>query len=525
MQRWSISSSILLGGGYCVAVLLLDWLSNIGLYRGLGVTPWTPASGLAVAFSYFFGLQAALPIALAEILVLVFTSAVPMRAPSSALVVVSSTVVWLAGGEALRRLPDFEPRMGTVQAVGGLIVVGLCQAVAISCCYLLALWTSGLVDGGNAFPIAWRLVVGHLVGILVVAPLPMMLRSGLRVPKTTFVRLLQGLTLFLTLWVIFQYRAASAYQLFYLLFLPLLWVALRDGIFGSAIMLNLAQVGIIIGSQMRTDIDPGTGSLQILMIALALTGLLVGAVVTERQAAGQRLRDQQAALGRALRLRSAGETAAAIAHQINQPITAISTYASVVRDALERNDRELARSSLEKLSAECDRAAAVTRSIRDLVKQGTLSKSAVRIQELAEATRKVHAAECAELDITLAVEAPAGLPPVPADPVQLEQAFDNLVTNSVESIRDAGRGSSIRIAVSVKDAECIIEVEDDGPGFAPGLEDLATTPFMTTKHNGSGLGLAIARSVAEAHGGSLAIINRSSGALVRLRLPTSGTVT
>ncbi len=522
MPRWFPGSYWILAVSYCLTAVALDWLSNIGLYRGLGVTPWTPASGLAVAFAYIFGARGVFPIAVGELLSLAITNKAGFSVSVALLLAIATTATWMVGGMILRNMPEFEPRLGSVQSLMRLMMVAVAQSIVGSVFYFAALWGSDLIPRAALFPITWRLLVGHVVGILVVAPLPLMVHAGWRLPRPTPLRLLQIIVLIAALWIVFNYRAATAYQLFYLLFLPLLWIALRDGIGGAAVMLNIAQVGIIIGAQMRTDIIPSTGSLQILMITLALTGLLVGAVVTDRHAAGQRLRDQHAALSRALRLRSAGETAAAISHQINQPITAISTYAAVARDALESGNSELARTTLAKLSQECDRAASVTKSIRDLVKQGSLSSAPTRIQDVVESTRRTHLPELMSLDIALDVEIPAHLPQIMADQIQLEQALDNIVTNSIEAIRDAGRGSRIKISATVERAEIVIEVEDDGPGFAPGFDALATTPFMTTKHNGSGLGLAIARSVAEAHGGSLAILPRNAGACIRLRLPTSG---
>ncbi len=522
MPRWILSKVLMVGVGYCLCALLLDWLSNIGLYRGLGVTPWAPASGLAISFAYIFG-KAALPFILAgEVLIQIVTNSARLGVAWATFLVVASTAILMSAGLALRRLPDFDPRLGTVPALLNLIAVAVCQAVLSSTVYAAALLGSGLIDGNLLQPISWRLVVGHLVGVLIVAPLPLMLHAGWRMPRFTPTRIAQIVLLLAVVWIVFTSRVATTYQLFYLLFLPVLWVAVRDGIGGASLILNLAQLFIIAGAQLRADIVPGTGSLQILMIALAFTGLLVGTVVTDRQAAGQRLRDQHAALSRALRLRSAGETAAAISHQINQPITAISTYAMVARDALNANDLELARSTLDRLTTECDRAAAVARSIRDLVKQGSLVSSTFRLGELVEGQRRIHSSECVANDIALAIEIPASLPDITGDRIQLEQAIDNLVTNSIESIREAGRGSLIKISARAQNGDTFIEVTDDGPGFAPGLDALATTPFVTTKRNGSGLGLAIARSVAEAHGGSLAIVHRSTGACVRLRLPTSG---
>lgn len=526
MPAWSQSWITGLGAGYVLAVLALDWLSDIGLYRGLGVTPWEPGSGLALALSYSCGRTWGRPVLLyiiaAESVVLLWSNNVAFPAVCSVILILVNSGLIVGSGELLRRLPGFEPRLGSVQALLNLIGVAILLGLLLGSAYFAALWFTGLIDQGIVPALAWRLLVGHLVGILVVAPLPIMLAAGWRPPRPTAMRLAQVLLMLLSIWVVFNYREATAYQLFYLLFLPVLWTALRDGIGGAVLMLNVAQIGIILGAQLRSDFLPGTGSLQVLMIALALTALLVGAVVTDRQAAGQRLRDQHAALNRALRLRSAGETAAAISHQINQPITAISTYAMVAREALAGKNLELARTTLEKLSEECDRAAAVARSIRDLVKQGNLQTEAVNLQELVDGLRRIHALECAAHDISLSVDIPATAAIVSADRIQLEQALDNILTNSIESIRDSGIGSRISISVITEGGHTFIDIEDDGPGFAPGLGALATTPFMTTKRNGSGLGLAIARSVAEAHGGSLAILSRSSGACVRLRLPTSG---
>lgn len=512
----------LIGAGYCLAWLALDWLSDIGLYRGLGVTPWSPTTGLSLAFAYAYG-AGALPFLLAaEATGLLINNAARLSFVWGAVLTVATGAAWMAAGTALRRLQDFDPRLGSVNSLLLFIGVAVCQACALAAIHIGVLWFADLIDHAVVLSAAWRLVIGHLVGALVVAPLPIMMHAGWRLPAPRWFNVVQIVLLLATIWVVFNYRAALTYQLFYLLFLPVLWTALRDGIGGAALILNVAQIGIIFGAQMRVDQLPGTGSLQVLMTALALTGLVVGAVVTDRQAAGQRLRDQHAALGRVLRLRSAGETAAAISHQINQPLTAISTYASVAREALQNDDFELARSALDKLTAECDRAADVARSIRELVKQGSLSPTQVKLQDIVGRLKQAHAAECAALDVAVDVDIPGTLPPILADGVQLEQAIDNLLTNSIEAVRDGRRGSLIKISGRVKNGDLHVDIEDDGPGFAPGLDALATTPFMTTKPDGSGLGLAIARSVTEAHGGSLAIIHRNSGACVRLRLPTTG---
>lgn len=527
IQRWkwmlstTRSKSFALGAGYCLAAVALDWLSTIGLYRGIGVTPWSPATGLGLAYAYLAGPKAWPFIALAEAITLSFVNPTRLSIPLIPTVALATCAIWMAAARIMRSLPDFDPQLRTLHSHLMLIAIAAAGAFAHMAVYMSALWIDGLIDQPESFPAAWRLVVGDVVGILIVTPLPLLARDA-RWRRPSLVNLMQVAALLVALWTVFAYRQATAYQLFYLLFMPLLWVALKEGIGTTVLMLNVAQIGIIAGTQLRGDIIPGTGSLQILMIALAITGLLVSAIVTERETAAQRLREQQAALGRALRLRSAGETAAAIAHQINQPITAISTYAAVARDAVAAGKSELATSTLDKLSKECDRAAEVMRSIRDLVRQGTLTPSTTRLIDFLEDVRASHVGDLTTNRIALDIDIGQGASHIYADAIQLEQAIDNLVVNGIEAISETGKPGRIRIGVRTEGDDTVIDVEDNGPGFGPGLESTSPTPFVTTKRNGSGLGLAIARSVAEAHGGSLAILNRNIGACVRIRLPTMG---
>ena len=518
----SHSKTILLGTAYCVIVFLLDLLSNIGLYRGFGVLPWTPASGLSLVYAFIYGPASWPFLLIGELLLMNGSSPVQLPLGWRIFLPLLNTACWIAGAESLRRLPRFSSRLRTTRSFGFLFGVAFCIATAMGTVYVTALLLTDIITYEIYYPLAWRASVGHFVGILVVTPLLLVSYFGTRWPKPSVLHLVQLGVVMMAIWIIFNYPHATTYQLFYLLFVPLVWVGLRDGVKGAAVVLNVAQLGIIIGAQVKATVGTGPGELQVLMIALGITGLLVGAVVVEREEAARRLHEQTAALGRTLRLRSAGETAAAIAHQINQPITAISTYASVARLAMERGDEALARATLEKLDAQCIRAAEVMQSVRNLVKQGSLTPQTFRIERLASDLRAGHAAECEDAGIIFDIDIAANATALTADKVQIEQALENLVSNSIEAIRDTGTGGRIEFKAWQEAGNVFLQIEDDGPGFAAGLEDIATTPFMTTKKNGTGLGLAIARSVAEAHGGSLAVNSRGHGASVRLRLPTSG---
>ena len=520
MRHETLLRTTAIGVAYVVAFLSLDAASQAGLYRTLGVSPWNPSAGLALAFAYLRGRTSWPFMFVAGLLALSLVHPLPLSLPVLLVVGLLSSAVWLASGEALRRVNGFDPGLSTLRSVLLLFAVATIASVLQTAVYVGTLRLGSLLTDTTLLPAAWRYLVGEIVGILAATPLLLLLlQAKRRWPAPHEVHLLQLSVLIAALFVIFGVPGATRYQLFYLLFLPVLWVALRDGIGGAVLVLNACQIAIILGADYRTSTNPGLGALQTMMIVLLMTGLLIGVTVTEGQAAAERLRYQQAALNRALRLRSAGETAAAIAHQINQPLTAISTYASVASDALASNNATLAGTSIAKLSAECDRAAAVLRSIRDLVKQGGLTRVPVSLQALLGEQAVLHAAECTANRITLDWTVPASVPVLYCDRVQLQQALYNLINNSIEAIQETGRPGQIRVSAQPADGAVIIEVSDDGPGFAPGLDLLVAAPFTTTKRNGSGLGLAIARSVAEAHGGSLAIMPADRGAKVRLVLP------
>jgi signal transduction histidine kinase len=378
------------------------------------------------------------------------------------------------------------------------------------------------IDRSEAGAVAWRLFVGDLIGTLVATPIILLATTFRPWPRPGTQSLLQLAAIVGALAIVFGYREATAFQLFYLLFLPLLWVALTYGTLGAAVALVIIQIGLVMGAEIRFGAEPGLTALQVLMIALAITGLIVGAIVSEREAGAARLRDQQSALSRALRIRSAGEIAAAIAHEINQPLTAISTYSGIASKAISEKNAELASEAVAKVRAECERANTVIKSIRELLRQGALSKTPLDLRTTLADISILLASDLAAKGVTIVVTVPSDFPIVDADGVQVQQAVHNLVINSADAMIGAGRGGVITVRAELVDEQSyVIAVQDDGPGFPPGMETREPTPFLSTKPDGSGLGLLVVRSIAEAHGGSLAISSSPRGATVTLRLPTS----
>lgn len=159
--------------------------------------------------------------------------------------------------------------------------------------------------------------------------------------------------------------------------------------------------------------------------------------------------------------------------------------------------------------------------IRELLRKGTVTPHPVDLRVLFGELEEIFADDFAKKGLRLDVNVSEHIQYIDADGVQLQQAVHNLILNSAEAITAMGRSGKIEVAAALKNGrDCIIEVRDDGPGFPPGFNVTEPTPFVTTKPEGSGLGLAVARSIMEAHGGSMLITSSARGASILLKIPS-----
>jgi signal transduction histidine kinase len=504
---------------FLLGYVALDYVSYVKPYRGLGITPWNPPPGLSIALIFLGGVFYAPFVLIAPALADMIVRGAALGPRLEIILSLAVGGTYLAGGLALKRIDTFDPRFRSVRDALTLIGVAVSAALVAAALYVAILRRSGTIFQNEVVAVAWRAAVGDIIGILVIAPLVLLAVAYRPWPRAEPLVLIQLASLLGALAVVFGYQEATAFQLFYLLFLPLLWIALSYGPPGAAVGLLLIQLGLIIGAEIRFGPDPGLGALQVLMIALAITGLIVGTIVAEREDAAARLRDQQASINRALRIRSAGEVAATIAHEINQPLTALSTYAGIAAKAMEDGRQDLLARAIDKIRSESARANEVLSGIRELLRQGTLRKRSVDLKDKLSELEALLGEDLEKKGIRLTIDVDPALPVLRADGVQLQQAIHNLIVNGAEAILGAGRSGTIEAVVTVSAGDVLIEVQDDGPGFPPGFDVNEPAPFTTTKPEGSGLGLAVARSIAEAHGGGLTIVTSPRGARVVLRLP------
>ena len=201
-----------------------------------------------------------------------------------------------------------------------------------------------------------------------------------------------------------------------------------------------------------------------------------------------------------------GEMAAGLAHELNQPLHVIKTYAqgSVWRLSKRRPDQELV-SALEQISNEADRAAAIIRRIRQFVQKREVGSGESALNNLVEEVVLLCKPEIEHHRVRVALELSAGLPLVLGDPIQIEQVLVNLVRNGIEAMDEvADDDRLLTIQTRPPHREMVqVEVRDCGKGICPEDRERVFQPFFTTKPEGMGMGLVISRSIIQGYRGRL----------------------
>jgi signal transduction histidine kinase len=225
-----------------------------------------------------------------------------------------------------------------------------------------------------------------------------------------------------------------------------------------------------------------------------------------------RLRQELAHIGRVSAL---GELTASLAHELNQPLTAILNNAEVAQQQLEADDIQVAklRDILDDIVADDKRAAGVIRRLRTMLQKGEIEHVALDVNDVVSEVTHLVRNDMVLRDVPVHLELAADLPPVRGDRAQLQQVVLNMVLNGLEATSASnGRGHGLVIRTSsVGGKEVLVAVEDSGPGIVVEDLDRLFEPLYTTKTDGLGMGLAIARTIVSAHGGYLRASNKAGG--------------
>jgi two-component system sensor kinase FixL len=252
--------------------------------------------------------------------------------------------------------------------------------------------------------------------------------------------------------------------------------------------------------------------------------------VTDRRHAEDEARQLQERLTHFARLSTMGEMAAGLAHEINQPLSAIATYAQACQRMIKQPDHDPDDivEALQQISAQALRAGEVIRRLRNFVKNREVTREPVDCARLLEDLRTLAETDARLHNVWLRIEDQGDLPTVYADPIQLQQVVLNLVRNAIDAMADVPehRREVVLATRRNEDGEVEITVSDHGMGLAPGATEHLFNAFFTTKSGGTGLGLAISRSIVRAHGGRLwHTPNEGSGARFHFTLPVDPAAT
>jgi two-component system sensor histidine kinase DctS len=249
--------------------------------------------------------------------------------------------------------------------------------------------------------------------------------------------------------------------------------------------------------------------------------------ITDRKRAEELARQQQEKLETSARLATMGEISSMLAHELNQPLAAISSYTAGALNVLARAgdgaaaspplDAGMLKRALEQANTQARRAGQIIRSVHEFVKKREPRRESVTVQHVVEGIRALVDLQARQRYVTLHIDVPPDLPQVAADRVLLEQVLLNLTRNAIESMQDIDRERRVlRIAAGHDEqlGQVSVSVIDNGHGIPPEVAERLFSPFFSTKAEGMGMGLSICRTAIEFHGGTLTHADNPGGGTV-----------
>ena len=244
--------------------------------------------------------------------------------------------------------------------------------------------------------------------------------------------------------------------------------------------------------------------------------------ITERENIQRRAGILQQELMHASRLSAMGEMASGIAHELNQPLTAIMNYSRAARRHLDRAEPDPAPVAdlVDKAGHQAERAAEIIKRLRRFIKKDESEHRLEPVNAVVEEAAAMALIGASDRDIELIFSLDETLPPVLMDRIEVQQVVLNILRNAIEAFEGPGEGK-IHVSTQAADARLVqVDIRDNGPGLARGIADDPFRPFQTTKEDGLGIGLAISRTIIDAHGGRLwAESPPEGGAVFHFSLP------
>lgn len=507
-----------------LAFVALEWISEIHEHKGLHVTAWSP--GIGLLFGVMFRNLTSGSIAMLASIMLAETIFID-RAPGwpmIGVVAVVTTLCYAGAVVAARRYFDFDPSLARIGDIGALLGSGLVASALTSILVTSAFILSGNIGAADIPFVSIPLLIGELIGVGVVTPLvlrsPKILASlfeqkpRLSNLSAPIIAIATGLLI----GIVLQSFPTVGTSYFYLLFLPVITVALVYGIDGACMTLACVQIAFVVDASMS-----GSGAdarlftvYQSGMIVLTATALLIGSIVTERDAAAraaadaaERLKEAERGAARADRFHLVSGMTSALAHEISQPLTAARALArtAAVRSEQESTiDPSRLQDNLRGVVLNIDTAGEILRRMREFLKRGEPEKSRADMREIIDDALALLRPLLVQQGVSVDAPRFSGPMRLRCDPIQIQQIVMNLVANSIDAISSTGRADGrIRIAATAADDPARIEVlvHDNGSGIDPSATERLFEPLFTSRANGLGLGLAVCANIAQAHAGRI----------------------
>jgi len=646
---------VLTYAGFVVLYVLLDCINFATLPYGLGEVAWDPAAGITMFFVLTRGAKSLPIVILAGI---ISQGLLPSSPASWVLRLMVAVIVAAAygGASAFLKKARFDATFQHALDLILFFIAAVGAAIGVACGVVAVHVAAGLIHPTEIVEAFFYNTVADVIGSVVIVP-PLLAVRALRnsashvVDKSwSAIAIIEVLgqvivTIAVPITILSRAYWYHPFELLYLLFLPIVWIAARWGFAAVSWAVITIQVVLMVGADLCGFSQEVHRAFQFLMIALTFTGLMLGVTVSERRrlsealsesesrraiilkaarigimsvsssgtirsanpAAGevfgqpadsilnqniadfitlepaqleelsrdgsldqetggaelqarrsdgavipielsvgsagpsgageytlmirdisqrknaeQERRTHLSELARFSRVALAGEMAAALAHEISQPLGAILAYARGCMRFLARpvTDNQVLVEGVSEIVNQSERVAHITVRLRELVRYGTCQRSFVPVRRMIEASVGLARTEALPKGISIQLDVAPRLPPVFADPIQIEQVLLNLFRNSIDAIAD-GAQRMITVKARQNGASVEISVRDTGSGISEEMQELIFEPFLTTKDDGMGMGLAISRRIIRAHGGNLMVApSTGPGATFTFNLPT-----
>lgn len=511
--------------GLFAALLLLSRMSALFQTTELRSTPWHPETGLAVAAGLLLGRSAMFTTA-ASIYVSTKLWGWPLPGLWDLLSAVLRAIIF-AGSATLAAPWLLRRPVPSLQTVLLFLAFTFAVTIGYAATRLVILWLSVGIEPAYVLRYTMTLSIGNMLGILTVTPLFMLLGWAQSIRSYMLSWRLFHWSMFACLvfvsFIVFAVDEVDEFKFFYLILLPVVAFAVRDGYVAAAFSVLASDLLMMTILYWRDTGSASVTELQFLMLALSTTGLLLGAAISDRaravadfETSHAQLQESQSALLQASRLSLASEMAAALAHELNQPLSSVRNFVRAVRRKLDAQeiDRQALRAGIDAAVEQVDAAAGMLRSTRQFLERGSARRSALDIGTLVVRCRELVEPELRKARIKLEVKDLQALPPVIGNEVQVQQVLLNVIRNAREAISGADMTSgTITISGSATARPGFIEisVQDSGPGVSEELRPHLFQPLQSSKPEGLGLGLSLCSTIIRAHGGEFFLVDGTRG--------------